>query len=171
MHFPTTQCLATLFAINTHAFPVQERTTSTFLPPSEDPFYIPAPGFESTKPGTILNHRTISNASTVYGSPNIGAAYQLLYRTQSTLGVPIGVVTTVFIPSNNSNPAKYLSYQIPEDASYVNCAPSYTLQTNTTGAFLLNDDLALITASCTRLVRLDSRLRRPTSCIHIRSTG
>jgi hypothetical protein len=50
-----------------------------------------------------------------------------MYRTTDSLGNPEAAVTTVIVPYNPDT-TKLLSYQIAEDGSWLNCAPSYGLQ-------------------------------------------
>ncbi len=95
------------------------------LPPTNDPFYTPPCGFEDAKPGSVLRNRPVPNPL----SPKleVAAAYQILYRTTDTFGNAIATVTTVLVPHNATN-TQLLSYQIAEDAAYLNCAPSYVFQ-------------------------------------------
>ena len=99
------------------------------LVPSDDPFYSPPAGYESATPGTILRSREVPNnlALSSVLPVNIQGAYQLLYRTTDSLGNPEAAVTTVIVPYN-ADTTKLLSYQIAEDSSWLNCAPSYGLQ-------------------------------------------
>lgn len=115
----------------TGALPPSERVWERAAPiaPSADPFYIPPAGFESAAPGAILRSRSVPNKLAI-GSIlpiNIQGSYQLLYRTTDSLGNPQATVTTIIVPYN-ANPKKLLSYQIAEDAAWINCAPSYVLQ-------------------------------------------
>jgi hypothetical protein len=99
------------------------------LQPSSDPFYAPPAGYESAAPGTILRSRDVPSTLAL-GSVlpiNIQGAYQLLFRSTDSLGNPQAAVTTVIVP-HNADPTKLLSYQIAEDAAWINCAPSYVLQ-------------------------------------------
>lgn len=113
---------------------VWERSSPIY--PSDDPFYSPPDGYESSAPGSILRSRTVPNPlSLLTVLPiKIQGAYQLLYRTTDSLGNAQAAVTTVIIP-HNADTTKLLSYQFAEDASWVNCAPSYALQN---GAEFLN---------------------------------
>ncbi|KAI8086685.1 secretory lipase family protein [Halteromyces radiatus] len=101
--------------------------------PANDPFYIPSAGFENQKPGTILKSRTLSGNSLALlsGLPqNLKAVYQFLYRTTDGLGNATATVTTLMVP-NNADPTKLVSYQVAEDAPFIDCAPSYALQKGT----------------------------------------
>lgn len=57
------------------------------------------------------------------------------YRSTDAFGEPQVSISTIIIP-HNADYSKVISYQIAEDAAYINCAPSYVLQTgsNTTYA-------------------------------------
>ncbi|KAE9367996.1 LIP-domain-containing protein [Stipitochalara longipes BDJ] len=127
---------------------VWKRTTP--IPPSEDPFYLPLAGYETAAPGAILASRPIPSTLSAFQifPLSIKAGYQLLYRTTNSLGEPEVTVTTVLIPYN-ADTTKLISYQIAEDATYINCAPSYTLQTgsNTTYAGTGGIEVILITAA------------------------
>ncbi|KAJ3493172.1 hypothetical protein NLG97_g4902 [Lecanicillium saksenae] len=99
------------------------------VPPSDDPFYTPPSGFERAAPGAILRSRAVPNPLAILNllPVKLHGAYQLLYRTTDTRGNPQATVTTVMVPEN-ADTAKLLSYQIAEDAPWINCAPSYALQ-------------------------------------------
>jgi hypothetical protein len=99
------------------------------LLPSDDPFYTPPAGYESSAPGAILRSRNVPNSLAISSiiPITVKGAYQLLYRTTDSLGNASSAVTTVIVP-NNADTSKLLSYQIAEDAAWVNCAPSYALQ-------------------------------------------
>lgn len=123
---------------------------ATPIPPSEDRFYQPPAGYETAAPGTILASRSVPSTLSVFQTIplNIKAAYQLLYRTTNSLGDPEVTVTTVLVPYD-ADASKIISYQIAEDATYINCAPSYTIQTgsNTTYAGTGGIEALLITAA------------------------
>lgn len=118
--------LALAFSIPS-TLPVWKRSTP--VPPTEDPFYTPPSGYESSAPGTILRSRNVPYPLALLNlvSINIQGAYQLLYRTTDSLGNPEATVTTVIVPYNPDT-TKLLSYQTAEDSSWLNCAPSYGLQ-------------------------------------------
>lgn len=67
-----------------------------------DAFYKAPRGFESAKPGTILNYRRVPNPITIdnINPINLQGAWQLLYRTQNSVGEPIATVVTVLVPFN-----------------------------------------------------------------------
>jgi hypothetical protein len=98
------------------------------LPPSQDPFYRPPPGYELTPPGTILRLRTAAgNLTTVTG--NCSVAYNILYRTTDSNYQPAWAVTTLFMPTtlNSTNHTSLLSYQIPYNSASVDGSASYLL--------------------------------------------
>ncbi|CAN6674025.1 hypothetical protein TRVA0_050S00342 [Trichomonascus vanleenenianus] len=115
------------------------------LPPTEDPFYKPPQGYEDEPLGTILRYRQMPVPPGILNMRvSVQEAYQLLYRTSDTFGKPEATVTTVLVP-NNADFNKLLSYQIPVDAAYVNCAASYSLQMGSNiNAFTSQAELALI---------------------------
>lgn len=117
------------------ALPPTPRIRATPLEPSSDPFYAPPAGYESAAPGAILRSRPVPNplALGTVVPINIQGAYQLLFRSTDSLGNPQAAVTTVIVP-HNADPTKLLSYQIAEDAAWINCAPSYVLQKSSTFA-------------------------------------
>lgn len=94
--------------------------------PSQDPFYKPPVGFESTQPGTILRQRSVqvSFFSTI---PNPVEAHQLLYRTTAVNGSAIAAVTTIFKPLFPKND-RFISFHTAYDTSSVSCDPSYQYQ-------------------------------------------
>lgn len=114
--------LHALLAFQTLAAPAN---TATLLPPSEDPFYTIPYGIEYFPPGAIIRHRT-PPAPIQFALRNytVDKAHQILYRTADRLGVPTATVLTVLVPPN-ANFSRVISYQIAEDAAYVNCAASY----------------------------------------------
>lgn len=101
--------------------------TSVPLPPSQDPSYTAPAGFESSTPGTILRLRCApGNLSEIMG--NCSAAYNILYRTTNSRYQPSWAVTTLFLPSQPSEPRQaLLSYQIPYNTLDVDGSPSYAM--------------------------------------------
>jgi hypothetical protein len=99
---------------------------AALTPPQDDPFYQPPAGFAAAAPGTILRSRPVSLAlfATV---PVKLAAWQLLYRTTDYAGRPEATVTTVLLPAGGKARG-LVSYQVAEDASAPQCAPSYELR-------------------------------------------
>jgi hypothetical protein len=70
------------------------------LLPDNDPFYEAPPGIASAKLGAVLRTRRVPNAITFDNKKaiNIKDAWQILYRTQNSLGVPEANVVTVLVP-------------------------------------------------------------------------
>lgn len=93
--------------------------------PDNDPFYHPAPGFESSTPGTILNTRSLPSPIAAV------SAAQVLYRTMFANGTATATVATIFFSPTGPS-SKLVSYAEPEDAANTTCAPSYLFTTNTT---------------------------------------
>uniref|UniRef100_A0A060T4S2 ARAD1C05984p n=1 Tax=Blastobotrys adeninivorans TaxID=409370 RepID=A0A060T4S2_BLAAD len=114
--------IATLAALAASAACVTGQTYS----PETDPFFQSPSGFEVYAPGSILRQREVPYSLNVTYSK----AYQLLYRTNNALGGADVSVTTVIVPKNVTSNA-LVSIQQPEDASYIRCAPSYTLHETT----------------------------------------
>ncbi|KAB8263066.1 secretory lipase-domain-containing protein [Aspergillus pseudonomiae] len=112
------------------AYPGGLASRATVTPPSTDPFYEPPAGYENEDPGTILRYRNVPHPIALIDPIKIKleAAYQILYRSTDNWDNATATVTTVLVPEN-ANTSRLLSYQIPEDSSAVNCAPSYVLQT------------------------------------------
>ncbi|TQV99025.1 secretory lipase [Cordyceps javanica] len=101
----------------------------TTLRPSDDPFYHVPEGLEEIAPGAVLKHRPPPAKIAAFGFDplNLDATYQILYRTTDSLGNATATVLTVLVP-HNADMSKVLSYQVAEDAAYINCAPSYAFQ-------------------------------------------
>lgn len=92
--------------------------------PANDTFYSPPDDYASKANGEILKSREVPNplANLTYQ-----AAYQIMYRSEDSVGNATYGVTTVIVP-NDGDASKLVSYQWYEDASYIGCAPSYQLQ-------------------------------------------
>ena len=90
-------------------------------------FTAPA-GFKAAKPGDILKTRKSPNKpSSLYAPVEVQNSWQLLVRSEDSFGNPNAFVTTIIQPKN-ADPSKVVSYQNWEDASNINCSPSYGLQ-------------------------------------------
>jgi hypothetical protein len=100
--------------------------TAAITPPQHDPFYKPPAGWAATAPGTILRSRPVNLAALGFLPQNV-QAWQVLYRTTGYNGKPMATVTTLVRPSGPA-PQAVVSYQIAEDASAPQCAPSYALR-------------------------------------------
>ena len=97
--------------------------------PAKDPFYDPPPGFEHSRPGTVLRSRDVELAFLGF-IPQQFTATQLLYRTTDLNGLPQATVTTVIVPTERatSGPIPLVSYQCAIDAVAGRCFPSYALR-------------------------------------------
>jgi hypothetical protein len=121
------------------------------LPPQHDVFYEPPRGWADKEPGAILRSRRVELAS--FGElPLEVAAWQLLYRTTGAQGRPTTTVTTVIRPSNG-RVRGLVSYQIAEDASGPQCAPSYALRHGggePVGSLMSQIEILMIAAALSR---------------------
>jgi hypothetical protein len=110
------------------ASPLNPRQLVT--PPTDDPFYTPPAGYESSPHGTILATRSPPSLIAALGvlPVPLKSAHQILYRSTDSFGNPSSTVTTVLVPLTNSSPSRLLSYQVAQDSAYLNCAPSYAFQ-------------------------------------------
>lgn len=121
--------------------------------PSDDAFYaVPsAAELAKVKAGDILHHRTPPLPISALGIKplNLKSSYQLLYKTVDSLGNDTATVLTVIVP-NNADYRKVVSYQVAEDAPFINCAPSYALQLGSNnklfGSIITKAELALVDA-------------------------
>src|SRR5271165_6137627 len=98
------------------------------LLPSEDPFYLPPPGYQHALPGTVLRSRDVELA--FFGLiPLRATATQLLYRTTDMNGKPEATATTVIVPADvaSGQTCPLLSYQCAIDAVPPPCFPSFAL--------------------------------------------
>lgn len=104
--------LLLLLSLLSIASPLQDAPPTTLLMPDDDIFYKPPPGFENTAPGTILKHRPVPNPLTLNNKDGIKtkAAWQLLFRTQDSLGKPIATVTTIIQPHGPPKPNNLFGY-------------------------------------------------------------
>ena len=97
---------------------------SVSLPPSVDPFYQPSAKYTSQHPGAIIRSRSVEAPDSFNGSAR---AFQLVYRSQDSQGVPTVGVTTVYVPQNAKTVDRIISLQTPYDSTDVDCSPSYIL--------------------------------------------
>ena len=97
--------------------------------PGEDSFHVPPPGFEHSRPGTVLASRDVELAFLGLVPQKLRAT-QLLYRSTDLNGLPQAAVTTVVIPAERraGNKSPILSYQCAIDAVASRCFPSYALR-------------------------------------------
>ncbi|MBS4729592.1 lipase [Mycobacterium sp. SM1] len=131
--------------------PPHEELDRTARPrlPSEDPFYLPPPGYQHAAAGTVLRSRDVELAYLGL-IPQRTAATQLLYRTTDVHGRPQAAVTTVVIPGeiDSGRACPLLSYQCAIDAVTPRCFPSYALRRHARALGALPQlELLLITAA------------------------
>ena len=102
--------------------------------PDVDPFYVPPPGFEHARPGTVLRSRDVELAF-LGVVPQKLTATQLLYRSTDLNGLPEPAVTTVVVPADRpaGTTGPILSYQCAIDAVAGSCFPSYALRRRSQG--------------------------------------
>ena len=119
--------LANGFAPPNKALAFLSRASTSFLPPSQDPFYTAPSGYQNAAPGAVLRVRMAPGLTSVIG--NTSAAYNILYRTTDSNYQPSWAVTTLYIPqilaggnatntttgnsSTISPGTALLSYQVP----------------------------------------------------------
>lgn len=117
------------------AYAVRRQTaTAAPIPPSQDPWYQAPADYANYKPGTVFKVRSADGLTST--SPNISAAYNILYATTDSRQFPTWAVTTLLIPPgwNDSCRDKLLIYGIPYDSAALDASPSYALYTGG-GAF------------------------------------
>lgn len=96
--------------------------------PTNDPFYKAPSNISAYNNGDIISWRpTPQKIRTIYVPVNIQDSYQFLVRSTDSFGNPNAIVTTLLVPYD-ADPTKLWSYQIAEDATTLNCAPSYAIQ-------------------------------------------
>lgn len=101
-------------------------------PPSSDPFYVQPANIASFNLGDVVKNRSISNTVLGLGAIDtfkVAAAFQYMYRSNDSLGNPVGNVMTYLVPNNADN-SKLLAYSIMYDSHNTSCQPSYTLRPN-----------------------------------------
>lgn len=96
------QRLLLLISVFNFVIAAPTNTSSTIEPPYIDDFYKPPSGYESAAPGSILRHRAVPNPISLDNKTpiKVEAAWQLLYRTQNSVGDPEATVVTVLVPHN-----------------------------------------------------------------------
>ncbi|ALG09719.1 hypothetical protein AOZ06_24955 [Kibdelosporangium phytohabitans] len=97
--------------------------------PKDDPFYVPAPGYESSPNGTVLRSRPITAIYLVLPLPV--KAHQVLYKSIDSHGKPVAEAATVLVPDQpwtGQGSRPLVSYQLAVDSLSTRCQPSYTLQ-------------------------------------------
>jgi hypothetical protein len=94
--------------------------------PQSDAFYKPPPGYAAKAPGTILRSRAVQLAAFA-ALPQQVQAWQVMFRSTNYAGKPTAAVTTLLRPAG-ATPKAVISYQVAEDASAPQCAPSYVMR-------------------------------------------
>lgn len=101
-----------------------------FPDPNEDSFYQAPGNVGSSGRGAVLNSREVpTNIDAKY----YDKSYQVLYRTQNTAKEADATVATIWTPKTPSKPAKLFSWQVFEDATQLDCNPSWAF-INKTGS-------------------------------------
>ncbi|TKY86953.1 hypothetical protein EX895_003630 [Sporisorium graminicola] len=117
------QTLAAVAAAATTVLAVPMETREVQFPdPNDDPFYRTPDNIGTYTNGQIIQSRAVK---TDIGFLNGAASYQLLYRTTNTSMEPEATVATVWIPAKPASPPKIFSFQVHEDSTQLDCAPSY----------------------------------------------
>lgn len=96
--------------------------------PNDDPFYTTPSNIGNYAEGQVIQFRKVP---TDIGNENNAASYQLSYRSTNTQGQAQAVVGTIWVPAKPASPPKLLSWQDYEDATQLDCAPSYNFLTGT----------------------------------------
>jgi hypothetical protein len=99
---------------------------SSVPPPQEDRFYRPPAGLAAKPPGTVLRSRPVQLAAFA-ALPQRVQAWQVMFRSTDYAGKPTAAITTVLRPAG-TRPKAIVSYQVAEDASAPQCAPSYVMR-------------------------------------------
>lgn len=98
---------------------------------TDDDFFTPPPGFESTTPGTILAHRPFIPG--IFGFIQVPVdGYQLLFRSTALDGSAIAGATTIFVPHNTQLKDRYVQFHTAYDTSAIKCNPSLNYIYNST---------------------------------------
>src|SRR5690349_15615898 len=90
--------------------------------PAHDKFYFEPAGLAAMIPGDIIGVRSVPHALQL---DNVQTAYQIAYRTTDGQGNATTTVTTLIIPHKSNG--HMIDYFVPEDATSLDCAPSYRL--------------------------------------------
>ena len=136
------------------ALPLTERVSP--LPPTQDSFYQVPDDVQQFAPGTIFKYRKPPAPMAAFGLDplKLQNTWQILYRTNDNFNKATATVLTVLVP-HNADFSKILSYQVAEDASFANCAPSYAFQLDSAtggvlGTIVTQAELLLIEAALER---------------------
>lgn len=94
--------------------------------PQADHFYSAPARYADKAPGAILRSRRVQLAAFA-ALPQKVQAWQVLFRSTDYAGKPTVAVTTLLRPAGVT-PKAVISYQVAEDASAPQCAPSYVMR-------------------------------------------
>ncbi|RNL78305.1 lipase family protein [Nocardioides marmorisolisilvae] len=97
--------------------------------PEDDPFYAVPANIASYADGAVIASRRIT--AIAYLLPIPADAWQILYKTNDSHGVPTATVTTLMVPRTawkGAGTRPLVSYQTAEDGVAGKCAPSYGLR-------------------------------------------
>jgi len=97
--------------------------------PEDDPFYAVPANIASYADGAVIASRKIT--AIAYLLPMPADAWQILYKTNDSHGVPTATVTTLMVPRTawtGAGTRPLVSYQTAEDGVAGKCAPSYGLK-------------------------------------------
>lgn len=115
-----------LFCLASAAPFLQKRANVTA--PTNDTFYDQPKNLSSYSVGSIINYRKVANPfNTLIVAGLVDSVYEFQVSSEDSHGKPMAIITTLFVPAR-ANSQKLLSYHIAEDAAFIDCAPSYTLQ-------------------------------------------
>ncbi|KUJ07244.1 LIP-domain-containing protein, partial [Mollisia scopiformis] len=103
--------------------------------PTQDPWFSPPTGWESTAPGTAMKVRYSPYRNISIG--DCADTFQVLFRTSDTNNNASWGVTTVFIPASHTECSStqpqncsrgLVTYEVPYDSADPDATPSYLLQ-------------------------------------------
>jgi hypothetical protein len=103
--------------------------------PENDPFYAVPANIASYADGAVIASRKIT--AIAYLLPVPADAWQILYKTNDSHGVPTATVTTLMVPKGGwtgIGTRPLVSYQTAEDGVAGKCAPSYGLKAGLLGS-------------------------------------
>lgn len=150
--------LLALFLASVTALAATLATTTTtsqagqFPVPEHDPFYAVPTDVAAYADGAVIASRQIS--AIAYVLPVPATAWQILYKTRDSHGVPTATVTTLMLPNSawqGTGPRPLLSYQTAEDGTAGRCAPSYGLRAGLLGSLTTaNGEAGLMVAGLSR---------------------
>lgn len=98
-------------------------TASEVPAPHTDPFYLVPQNISMYKNGEVTKSRVIQAQYQIHGA---GTVTQVQYRTTNSIGHPSATVASIIEPAEGGK-QQMLLYNIWEDSTNRNCAPSYTI--------------------------------------------